>query len=376
MSDRRILHLVHSLGRGGAETQLAYLSGGLIGLGWEVHVGYLGWGIGEETNIRRLNDAGSRLYRLRHYSNYDPTDILRLLNLIRRVNPSIVQTWLPYLDIVGGIATRLAGVPWVLTERNTPEFLGRGPKMLLRGWIGRRANAFVSNSPSGDEYWADRIGADAQHRVIRNALPLDELAAVVRANRSAQGVPSDQKLVLFAGRLEPQKNIHILLEALRIVLQRENAVAMICGRGPLDSFVDSFVRKWGLAGRIIFPGFLPDLWSWIRAADVFVSVSRFEGMPNAVMEAVALECPTVLSDIPTHRAILDEDSALFAPPDDPNAIADAIGSAIRDPERAMGRAKAGKKAAQEWSVGNAARAYAAVYEDVIAALDVRRLSAG
>ena len=101
----RILHLIHSLSGGGAERQFSYLAPELARMGHNVHVAYSNEGP-EKPEL-----PGVVLHRLKSLSNYDPYLLWQLIRLIRHIKPDIIQTWIPQMDILGGIAENSAGHP-------------------------------------------------------------------------------------------------------------------------------------------------------------------------------------------------------------------------------------------------------------------------
>jgi glycosyltransferase involved in cell wall biosynthesis len=364
---RRILHLITNLSKGGAETQLAWVCAGLLRLGWEIHVGYLETDEGHPTagwHKEGLREQGVLLHRLTR-SHRDARLLSRLIGLVRRVDPGVVQTWLPAMDFAGGLAARLCRVPWVVSERTSPAVLEPGVKGWLRTGLVKRADAIVSNSCAADDYWASRVPARTVRAVVRNALDLEALARVEPADRRSRGIPPGARLIVHVGRFHEGKNIVNLLEALARVVKARPAFALLCGVGEMEAFVQRFRTETGLEERILAPGFLPDVWSWVRAADVLVSASRFEGMPNAVMEAMALGCPAVVSDIPAHREILDEESALFVDAEDPRSLAAALEAVLDDPGAAARRAERARARASRWSIGALAVEHVRVYEALL-----------
>jgi len=131
--------------------------------------------------------------------------------------------------------------------------------------------------------------------------------------------------------------------------------------------VERRIRKEGLSGRVFLPGYVPQPWAWMKKADMFVSVSLFEGMPNTVMEAMACGCPLVVSDIPQHREILDDDTAMFVSPEDPADIASGIDRLLGNPEEARRKALRAKERASEWSIPAMAERYERVYLEILGA---------
>jgi glycosyltransferase involved in cell wall biosynthesis len=88
-------------------------------------------------------------------------------------------------------------------------------------------------------------------------------------------------------------------------------------------------------------------------------------MPNAVLEAMACGCPLVVSDIPEHREILDQDSALFVDPHQPDAIARGILQVLQQPQKEQHGAICARHIASAWSVPSIVQQYADLYENVL-----------
>jgi glycosyltransferase involved in cell wall biosynthesis len=354
---------------GGAERQLTYLAKELVQLGWDVHVAYVHSG----PNMKRLEETGATLHRLRALGNYDPQILARLLSTIRRVEPDIVQCWLLQMEVLGGLASMLTRTPWVFSERSCEEAYPASVKAWLRVKMGLVATAIVPNSEGGDRYWRARAHGPLRSHVIRNALPLEEIAKAPTATVEEAGVAAGTPLVLSAGRFGPEKNLESLVGAIGLVVASRRVQAICCGEGPLRKNIEELVAESGLNDHVRTTGYAPNLWSLLKRANVTVSVSRFEGSPNVVLEAMACGCPLVVSDIAAHRELLDERSAILVDPRDPRQIADAIIEVLSDPEGAAKRARVAYDRAQHYSPSAIAREYADLYRE-LAALRGRRLT--
>jgi glycosyltransferase involved in cell wall biosynthesis len=361
MTAGRILHCIPGMGGGGAERQLALLAGALPQFGWDVHVALRS----EGPNFPRLQRTPAAIHRIAGLGNHDPQILWQLHWLMRRLRPDLVQVWLVQMEVAAGLAATLAGTPWILSERSSELAYPRTWKNRLRVGMAGRAAAIVANSRDGAAYWANLSGAPPQF-VIPNAIPTAEIASADPADPVELQLPSPCRLVMFAGRFSAEKNIGVMIEALRRVLSDvSDAAVLLAGDGPLLADVERDASDPRYRDRIRTPGYLDDGWRWMKRADVFVSVSRFEGHPNAVLEAAACGAPLVLSDIPAHRAMFDERSARFAPTNDPALVAAAIRATLDDRDAARRRANHARAAVAAFDLASIAGKYDGVYRELL-----------
>jgi glycosyltransferase involved in cell wall biosynthesis len=350
------------LAGGGAERQLTYLAQELVRIGCDVHVGYVHSG----PNMNRLQATGATLHRVSALGNYDPQILGRLLAMIRKINPDVVQCWLLQMEVLGGLASVLTRTPWIFSERSSHAAYPASAKSWLRVKMGLLATAIVSNSEGGERYWRAQGRGRLRCHIIPNGLPLEEIADAPTATAKDAGVTADEPLVLTAGRFGPEKNLDVLIRAIQLVVARHPAKTICCGEGPLRSGVEELVARSGLAGRVRTVGYAPNLWSLMKRATVTVSVSLFEGSPNVVLEAMACGCPLVVSDIPAHRELLDEQAAILVDPRNPRLIAEAIIQVLSDRDGAAQRARVAYDRVQRYSLSAVARQYADLYRELAA----------
>jgi glycosyltransferase involved in cell wall biosynthesis len=363
----RILHCIPHLTGGGAERQLAYLAEHLARAGHEVHIAYLTGGPAPSE----LEQAGVRLHPLAHKGTHDPLLLARLIGLIRRTRPDLVQTWLLQMDVLAGLAAFVMRTPWVLREPITGAFWTASVKSRLRRWVTRTADAVVSNSAGGDAYW-QAYKPDHRRFVIGNAIAIDAIQAAPPMSPAELGLPGDAPVIISAGRLDEQKNLDVLIRALARVVAEQRVSAVIFGEGALRAQLEALVDRIGARGRILLPGFSTRFWSALKRARVFVSISRSEGRPNVVMEAMACGVPVVVSDIPAHREILDDGEALFVGAyEDPQAVAAALIAALRDPAGAAQRSGRALARVRDAGIAPMAQAYEQVYATILARRSAR-----
>lgn len=365
---RRILHCIPNMAGGGAERQLTYLAGGLVERGWAVSVAI----VGDGPHFDRLLRTGARIHRMVAAGSYDPRIVLQIRGIVRADRAEIIQTWLTQMDIFGGLAARATGRPWILSERSSERMYRNGWKNGLRARIGRTATAIASNSAGGRAYWATHAGDRVLQAVIPNGVPWEEIAASESAHPAEIGLRPEQELLLSVGRRSEEKNLATLLRAYREVLGRGSRVAVFCGQGYETP------ASLGPSGRDLPPesvrtlGFVPSVWRWMKRASALVSVGFFEGMPNAVLEAMACGCPVVVSDIPAHREFLDGRSAVFVDPHDCGSIAAGIERCLTRRDDAQTRSECARECVRRWSIQSMVDRYEALYEEVLQRSSVNR----
>jgi glycosyltransferase involved in cell wall biosynthesis len=358
-----MLHIIPSLSGGGTERQLGALAPQLARMGHAVHVAYLNQGPSPPKM------PAVELHRLESFSNYDPLLLWRLFRIVRRIKPDIIQTWIVQMDIVGGFLARVLGIPWVLREPSSAMGYGANGKTYLRLFLGAGAQALVANSSGGNEYWSKRIPR-ARRYTIKNGIPFAEISGDL-VGTSPIISENMRPLVFSAGRLAADrsgsKNVRTLIEALAVVKQRLRVRTIICGEGPQRTDLEDLRDELGLQGDVEFWGHQPasTIWGLMKAASIYISLSAYEGCPNAVLEAMACGCPLVVSDIPAHRELLDEHSALFVDPSDIQQAADAVVRAIADEKASKRRGDAARARAGELSVEKMAACYERVYRQLL-----------
>jgi glycosyltransferase involved in cell wall biosynthesis len=363
MTKIRILNCIPALSIGGAEQQLSYLAPELVRMGHDVHIAY------SKEGYCMPELSGVVLHHLKSRSNYDPYLFWQLLRLIRKLKPDIIHTWILQMDILGGIAARLCGVPWIFREPSSAMAYPPTWKYRLRAWVGSGASAIVSNSRGGDEYWKTQLPHKCRY-LVPNGLPVQEIDRIPAALPLELAQP-EVPIVLYVGRLSSDvtaaKNLRAFLEVLARVRQKQKILGVLCGEGPQRGELEGLRHKLGLDGDVHFTGHLPiaSVWALMKKASVFVSLSAYEGCPNAVMEAMACGCSLVLSDIPAHREILDESCALFVDPSNIQQTADTIVHALCEAKASQGRALIAKQKAQEWSIAGTVRNFERVYKECI-----------
>jgi glycosyltransferase involved in cell wall biosynthesis len=359
----RILNLIPSLSGGGAERQLSYLAPELVKMGHDVHIAYLNDG------PEKLTLEGVVLHQLKSSSNYNPFLILQLLRKIKKIKPDIIHTWILQMDVLGGIAAKISGIPWIIREPSSSMAYPSTWKNKLRLLTGRDSAAIVANSEGGKDYWRKKF-PNKKFYIIPNGLPLDTIEKIPAAFPESLRLP-DIPVLLYVGRLSSgisaSKNLRIFLNVVEHVRKKQKVAGILCGEGPQQRELEELRHKLGLDEDVYFTGRLPAaiVWSMMKKATIFVSLSAYEGCPNTVMEAMACECPIIVSDIPAHREILDEGSAIFVNPNNIEEIGNIILDLLKNAGTLKLRSSKAKQMIQTLSVTEMAKKYQKIYQEVI-----------
>jgi len=211
------------------------------------------------------------------------------------------------------------------------------------------------------------IVASPRIRVIPNGVDvahIDRVAGLTRAEaKSRLGIHPDRYVVGAVGRLVPQKAPLVFVQAARQVAdEAPGALFVWAGSGPLQAEVEARARVEYVPLRLL--GHREDVWEVMRAFDVFVLASQYEGLSFALLEAMALALPVVVTDVVGTRDVIDDQvSGLVVPANAPAPMAGAILSLLQYPRWAHRLAVAGRqKVVAEFSLERMLDSHQALYE--------------
>ncbi len=334
---KRITFFISSLGAGGAERVVSTLANSLSDMGYHVSIVMVA-----NRNLKyELADSIQLLYLdcVKDLSKNVlvrwPLRLKKIRAAIRELKPDVVISFMAETNIDVCLASMGLKVPVIVSERNDPAIdPASRAKQLLRRFAYLRAQGFVFQTPDARDYFSPRIRE-------AGTIILNPLTARIPA---AFDGPRDRRIAAV-GRLNKQKNYPLLLQAFSDFSREYPGFTLeIYGQGNLEAQIAAEISRLGLEGSVILKGFCANVHEAIASAAFYVMSSDFEGMPNALIEAMALGLPSICTDCPCggpRMLIEDGVSGLLVPIRDAGALAKAMKRMAADPEAA---ARMGKNA--------------------------------
>jgi glycosyltransferase involved in cell wall biosynthesis len=368
MAAYRVAYVIGELGKGGAEYQLHELLRLLDRGRFTPRLFALASGGYWAEPIRRL---GVEVEELPRGGSADVARLLRLRRALGAFAPDVLHTIMWSGNVYGRVAALGLRIPVVIAaERNVVR--RPGWQVALERVLDRMTDGYLVNSASIAVELDQRGGIPRRKiRVIPNGIDLARLPAFTldrRPARQAAGFDPGRRLVAQVGRLTEQKDYPTFLRAAAEVAARHPDVDfLVIGEGELRPDLERLAGQLGLGSRLRFLGLRNDVPQLLAGVDVLALTSRWEGLPNVVLEAMATGAVAVATDVGGCReAIVADETGVLIEPGRPDLVAAALGRLLDDPERARAMAAgARQRVGAEFSVEAMARRTADAYLDLL-----------
>lgn len=372
----KILHIIVGLEVGGAELMLKRLAlSSFEDLECQHEVVSL-TALGAIGLELQKNDISVTALGMRGPSDLLQT-LIKLIQHIRKSNPTIVQTWMYHADLIGGIAARLAGhsaIIWGI--RTTGASVGSS-----------RVTAFIRKVCASLSHYLPRVivcaaeaartahihlGYDAKRMVvIPNGFELTRWQTNLMergALREICNIPTNSIVIGCVGRFNPVKDFRNFVQAAGIVAAQSREVRfLMIGRNLDESNLQlvSWIHQTGYRDRFTLLGERADMPICLSAMDIFALSSRTEGFPNVVGEAMAMELPCVVTNVGDAASIV-ANTGLVVPKEDAPALADGLLKIIRlsvEERKRLGQL-ARYRIESEYSMSRTCDRFSALYIDL------------
>lgn len=362
----KILQLIPTLDRSGAEKQMVLLAAGLPRDRFAVEVAALTRLGPLEADLRA---AGIPVTLVGKRFKADPFALARLARFLKAGEFDVVQTWIYAANVYGRLAARRARVPIVVTAEMAVDLWKGRSQLAIDRRLARWTDRVVGNSRAVVDFYRDRAGIPPERlEVIYSGIGAEGPPVVdPDAVRVEQGTAPGAKVALFVGRLAPQKAVDELLKALDLLQHvRGELVTWIVGDGPDRARLEALAHAFQLGPRVRFLGHRDDVPRLLAAANVLVLPSRYEGLPNVVLEAMRFGKPVVATAAPgTTELVVDQETGLLVPVGHAPSLAQAIRLVTDDPDLAQRLGAAGRaRVDQMFRVDQMVERFAALYESL------------
>jgi glycosyltransferase involved in cell wall biosynthesis len=336
----RIAQMLDTLSWGGAQKMQLFLVQSLCPLGVDVTV----ISLDPEPDSplpAQLEAAGAHLVTFPFPRFFSPISFLNLIRFLRRQRFDFIHGYLTYSNILGSLAGRLSGTPFIGSFRNAgydPKRISARRARLESFCLRHFADGILANGYAVAEFGHRQVGADVSIDVLPNAVDANLIPQLSHdekqsLRRELIGDPS-RTLILSVGRLTPQKGFDHLLQAFaRVHVTHPNAALVIAGDGHQFDTLARQIHSLGLDGHAVLLGQRDDAPRLLAVADIYVNSSLFEGTPVSVLEAMSAGLPIVATSVGDTPHLLASNAGILVPPAQPEPLAAALIGLLSDAAR-------------------------------------------
>lgn len=331
-----VMHITRLTNIAGSERHLMSLLPGLVGAGFDVSCVML------EDPDRPVDgfatlmvENGVSVHRIPMRWHLDPTAWADLRDYIEEWQPQIVHTHLVHADFYGLLLGKSADTPLLISSRhNDDAFRNRRIFQIANRWLMARADAVLAISNAIGRFVVDVEGIEAKKvHVVHYGLDVPDHTNSREDARVALKIKSDGVVFGFVGRLIEQKGVDVLIEAFaRASREKPGGMLSIIGDGPLMKDLKRLAVLRGVGPSVIFHGWMPDASTLMPAFDALMVPSRWEGFGLVTLEAMSHRVPVIASRVSAlPEIVVDGVTGVLIPPDDPDLLAGAMITGLKDP---------------------------------------------
>lgn len=289
------------------------------------------------------------------YSLQNITVFKQLKSIMEEERFHLVHCHTPMGGVMARLAARTTGTKPVIYTAHGFHFF-KGASLInwmcyypMEWWLSRYTNQQICINQE-DYHRAKRLRAQYVDYIPGVGIDLDRLHGAVLGDveqkKRELGLPLEKRILLSAGELIKRKNHETVIRAIA-KLQEHSIIYVICGHGELEEYLHSLVHELEVEDQVYFLGYRSDILEIYQIADLYVFPSYQEGLPMALLEAMAEGLPVVCSDIRGSRDLMGEDltahkdirwkrcpgGAIIRKADDVNAYMEAIAELMKDEQQ-------------------------------------------
>ena len=321
VENRRLLIVLGSMGRGGAERVISHISNYFASKGWKVYIALLLFNKVDydlNPNIEVINLSGNTSSRIKRF----PYWIKSLRKTVKSIKPNAILSFAARISIVVQLSCLGIPVDITVSERNDPYMDGRSKLIdILTRFLYPKAKAVVFQTKRAEGYF-DKINL-TNSIIIPNPISIN-----------CEKGDHTLKKIVTVGRLTKQKNQEMLIRAFAEVWEKYPEYSLwIYGDGELRVELEQLVKEFRIEKNVVFGGNVEDVHSRIADAEMFVLPSNYEGLSNALLEAMMMGLPCISTRCAgSDEYIVNKENGILVEIDDKNEMKEAILSYIENRE--------------------------------------------
>lgn len=326
---KRVIHVIHSLSRGGSENALLRVIQKINGEHLFITLR------GEGEMHQEYTENGIKVININQKNIFDKNALNKAKTIIADFKPDLIITNLLHADIFGRLAlkkvTNTPIIPYLQTTYNFRRYL---PARLFERFTKYLVKEYLANSQSVKKYYVERYNIDPKKiSVVPNGIEISSYDRSKANTKLIRTLNLKNKIVITCvANLLPNKGHRYLLEAFeKIFIKYSDVKLLICGDGVERNNLTNQIKNYRSKSNIIFLGKRRDVPSILKISNIFVLPTLFEGMSNAIMEAMASRLPVITTDIEENRELIEhKKNGLLCLIKNSSSIADWIDKLIND----------------------------------------------
>lgn len=286
---------------------------------------------------KRLKEMGHSVVSLDLKKKPGLKDLQRLAGLIQEYQPDLVVAFMYQAIQLCRAVKRIGYADFKLISSPRVHYRTRDDlSLMVDRWLKKADDLLVAESEASRTYLTGKMGYSPEKVLtIRNGTDIagwtPSKGDRVRV-RKELGVADNEVLIGSVGRLEEQKGHIYLVEAIAKLRAAHPVRCVIVGDGPMRGILTERIRQLGLEGVVLMPGEQKEIPTWLAAFDIFCLPSLWEGLPNALLEAMALGIPVVASKVDgVPEAVAADITGLLCQPKDSQSLYVPLQDLIADP---------------------------------------------
>ncbi len=366
-----VLHIIKSLGRGGAETLLPETLAKHDQEKFQFHyIYFLPW---KDQMVAQIEKGGGKVTCMAAKNNFEIFQkVFKIVAYVRQHNIRLIHCHLPWAGIVGRIVGRITGVPVVYTEHNKWERYHKFTYHLNKLSFSSQQRVIAVSGDVANSIKTHYRKANPQVQVVLNGINTEKFCKAIPTDRDIRrefDIPATAMVIGVTCVFRVQKRLPVWLEiAKKLHDQFPGTHFLIVGDGPLKAEIHEKAKALGLEERYLhFAGLQTEIRPYLKAMDIFMMSSEFEGLPIALLEAMSMECmpaSTAAGGIP--ELITDNQNGLLVPVAEPLQLVDRLADYLQHPEKAAAMGRAARQTVEaHFSMQQMVSEIETIYDDLL-----------